>query len=344
MNTLNKVLMCTAMLVPIHASAITLHKDSDSRLDLSMDLSANYVYKPETKDSSFQLTDSEISLVAAHKLSYRSELLALATIKPESLDSFSNFEAKEVFLGYKNRDLGEVRLGQQKTVIGQIVDYTQLQSRKQYSLTNNNPANGFSYAENTIQFETTAKAKRRSPGATKMQLSFQSNDSFRDYETKNNFQTSIEYAVNDLKFSAGYSTAEVLNNEDSNTWIAGFSKGTYGKGLYLAGVYGKSQNAFLDRFNSLLEDTQFYIISASHSLPNGLTLGASFHSAYTGDDNRGGVFSNANFESYSELSLSMPISKKSTLELIYSHDLNGDGAFERKDVDHTMKAGLNFVF
>ncbi|WP_199438698.1 hypothetical protein [Vibrio owensii] len=340
------LLAAAAISASCHATAIELHRDGDSRLDLAGDISAHLKHSSLSEESQLSLTDTEFTLLASHRTGPYSEFFANLTLTPESEESFSDIYAKEAYVTYTNRKLGSVKYGTLPSPVSSVLAYTNQHKLNDYSIGHNNSeANGFDVADNMIVFETKAKARSHSRGETTLQVGYQSKTSSELQKTNHKYQALAEYRFEDLKLAGVYMTGEDTATENKiETYSVSFSKGNYGNGFYIAGNYGIGKNAFTDRFKQVLEDTSFYSVEVAHTLGNGVTVGANLHTALTGDDVRGGIFSNANFESYAKFGLSYPISKKAKFEMSYLRDLNGDGAFERKDVDHTLKAGLRYSF
>ncbi|WP_028863556.1 porin [Psychromonas aquimarina] len=142
-------------------------------------------------------------------------------------------------------------------------------------------------------------------------------------------QIALSYKVMDFSLNYAYNTGHVTfsgKQEDATAQVISASYGSYGKGLYIAGVY--AQNEFIGDF----EKTNNYEFLAAYALANSLNF-------------------SVNFEEVENDKLNKTVSSTSALQVEYNFlsnvvgyagyqfDLGGDGIYDTKKDDMWMFGG-----
>ncbi|MEH0665059.1 porin [Vibrio scophthalmi] len=107
-----------------------------------------------------------------------------------------------------------------------------------------------------------------------------------EYDVKDRVQATASYSIMGAKLGYAYNTGEIKNatfgKGDATSHVVSAAYGSYGKGLYLAGVYASNENmnsvgrAGTVKSSRLLEESTAYEFLAAYALPNSLNFSINY--------------------------------------------------------------------
>ncbi|MCJ2376240.1 porin [Vibrio sp. ZSDZ34] len=189
-------------------------------------------------------------------------------------------------------------------------------------------------------------------GNLNLGLGWQSGNEITDgdntlYNTDVRTQAVLGYDVAGFGVNYAYNTGNVSDtasfNQTATSHLVSAKYGTYGKGLYVAGVY--AMNDYMNSGNNgqLLEDTKAYEAILAYGLSNSLNLSVNYEAVKNDGDTMGAGYKGETMYATTAIQAEYDVNSRLRAYAGYEFDLEGTGQYKDDNTRNNIwTAGIRF--
>lgn len=169
------------------------------------------------------------------------------------------------------------------------------------------------------------------------------------YNTSTRVQAVLGYDVAGFGVNYAYNTGNVSSvsaptlNDTATSHLVSAKYGTYGKGLYVAGVY--AMNDYMNSGNNgqLLEDTKAYEAILAYGLSNSLNLSVNYEAVKNDGDTMGAGYKGETMYATTAIQAEYDVNSRLRAYAGYEFDLEGTGQYKDDNTRNNIwTAGVRF--
>ncbi|MGR5347136.1 porin [Vibrio mediterranei] len=329
--------------------AAEIYKDQSTRVNLNAEITLG-AQGSKTTDEGIEQLESKVGFEIEHALTFDSKVFSEVEWDLNLTDE--NDDALKTslgYIGYKHDKLGALTLGTQWSQYYKAGGVTDLPvAFSNDFLRDKSLKLGVGKASNMAAIETevaldplgkygTVNFGAAYQGATTLDAPLAGG-----VDIGSRIQATVGYSVDLIELNYAFLGAEIKDNPDASVVsnLLSAKYGTYGEGVYLAGVVAQDENLQVDPFGQTLENSQSIELLGSYGFPNKLNISINYEAVMAGDDTRGTGYDGERVSATSAIQAEYDFTPRFKAYAGYEFDLKGTGQFDYyQDKDNKWAVG-----